>query len=77
MKPLDESGAFWLTVDGDGLLRLPGRDAGITVLSQNLQFAIQMIGPVVLAGLLPPADFGLVAMVTTFGLLLMNFGLNG
>jgi PST family polysaccharide transporter len=32
---------------------------------------------VVLARLLTPADFGLVAIVTTFSLLLTNFGLNG
>jgi O-antigen/teichoic acid export membrane protein len=36
-----------------------------------------MISTIVLARLLSPADFGLVAMVTTFSLLLMNFGLNG
>jgi PST family polysaccharide transporter len=40
-------------------------------------FAIQIIATVVLARLLTPADFGLVTMVTTFSLLLMNFGLNG
>jgi O-antigen/teichoic acid export membrane protein len=32
---------------------------------------------VVLARLLSPADFGVIAMVTTFSLLLNNFGLNG
>jgi PST family polysaccharide transporter len=36
-----------------------------------------MIATVVLARLLTPADFGVVAMVTTFSLLLVNFGLNG
>lgn len=36
-----------------------------------------MVGTIVLARLLTPVDFGLVAMVTTFSLLLMNFGLNG
>lgn len=36
-----------------------------------------MIATVVLARLLAPADFGLVAMVTTFSYLLINFGLNG
>src|SRR4029077_17082625 len=38
---------------------------------------IQMISTIVLARLLTAADFGLVTMVTTFSLLLMNFGLNG
>ena len=36
-----------------------------------------MVSTVVLARLLTPSDFGLVAMVTTFILLLTNFGLNG
>lgn len=38
---------------------------------------LQVIATVVLARLLTPADFGLVAMVTTFSLILMNVGLNG
>jgi PST family polysaccharide transporter len=38
---------------------------------------IQLIATVVLARLLRPADFGLLTMVTTFSLLLMNVGLNG
>src|SRR5438094_343345 len=77
VKPFDESGAFRLTADGDGLRRLAVRGAGVTVLSQSLGFAIQMIATVILARLLTPGDFGLVTMVTTFSLLLMNFGLNG
>jgi PST family polysaccharide transporter len=39
--------------------------------------AVQAIGTVILARLLAPSDFGVVAMVTTFSLLLMNFGGNG
>lgn len=45
--------------------------------SQGLMVAIQMIATVVLARLLTPGDFGLVTMVTTFSLLLSNFGWNG
>jgi O-antigen/teichoic acid export membrane protein len=37
----------------------------------------QVISTVILARLLTPADFGVVAMVTTFSLLLVSFGLNG
>jgi len=77
VKPFDANGAFRGVVDGDGLRRLAIRGAGVTVLAQSLGFAIQMIATVVLARLLTPADFGLVIMVTTFSLLLMNFGLNG
>jgi PST family polysaccharide transporter len=36
-----------------------------------------MVSTVVLARLLTPSDFGVVTMVTTFSLLLTNFGLNG
>jgi len=36
-----------------------------------------MIATVVLARLLTPSDFGVVTMVTTVSLLIMNFGLNG
>lgn len=38
---------------------------------------IQVLSTAVLSRLLLPGDFGLVAMVTTFSLLVMNFGLNG
>ncbi len=77
MKPFDEQGAFRPVADGDRLRRLAVRGAGVTVFSQSLGFAIQMIATVILARLLSPADFGLLTMVTTFSLLLTNFGLNG
>jgi PST family polysaccharide transporter len=77
MNPFDERGAFRLVTDHDGLRRVAVRGAGVTALSQSLGFAIQMIATVILARLLAPADFGLVAIVTTFSLLLMNVGFNG
>src|ERR1700704_2458456 len=77
MKPFDERGAFRVVTDRDGLRRVAVRGAGVTALSQGLGLPIQMIATVILARLLPPADFGLVAMVTTFSLLLMNAGFNG
>ena len=77
MKPFDEHGAFRAASGGDGLRRVAVRGAGVTALSQSMGFAIQMIATVILARLLTPADFGLVAMVTTFSLLLMNAGFNG
>jgi PST family polysaccharide transporter len=40
-------------------------------------FVVQLISTIVLARLLAPADFGVVTMVTTFSLLLLNFGQNG
>jgi O-antigen/teichoic acid export membrane protein len=53
------------------------RGAGFTVLSQALTFVVHIGSTMVLARLLTPDDFGLVAMVVTFSLLLQNFGLNG
>lgn len=53
------------------------RGAGTIVLSGSLGLAVQVVSTVVLARLLLPRDFGLVALVSTFSLLLMNFGHNG
>jgi PST family polysaccharide transporter len=77
MTPFDADGVFQLPAESGGLRRLAVRGAGMTVLSQSAGVALQMLATVVLARLLTPADFGVVAMVTAFSLLLMNFGLNG
>ena len=75
MKPFDVDGVF--RIAADEVPRLAIRGAGVTIFSSVLGLSIQVISTVTLARLLTPADFGLVAMVTTFSLLLMNFGLNG
>ena len=75
MKPFDSNGAF--CPPATGIRQLAIRGAGATVLSGGVGTGIQMISTIVLARLLTAADFGLVTMVTTFSLLLMNFGLNG
>jgi O-antigen/teichoic acid export membrane protein len=75
LKPFDASGAFRPTADN--VLRLAVRGAGATLFSSGLALGIQIVGTVVLARLLTPADFGVVTMVTTFSLLLVNFGVNG
>lgn len=79
MKPFDLDGEFASGVSGSGarLTRLAVRGAGMTVLSSGFSLAIQIVATVVLARVLVPRDFGLVAMVTTFSLLLSNFGING
>ncbi len=77
MKPFDAKGAFHPTAEGNKLRQLAVRGAGATLLSGGLGLAIQVVATMVLARLLTPRDFGLVTMVTTFSLLLMNFGLNG
>ena len=53
------------------------RGAGATMLAQASGIGIQIISTLVLARMLRPADFGLITMVTTFSLLLMNAGGNG
>ncbi len=79
MKPFDASGAFAPPVPGGGaaLRRMAVRSAVATVLSGGMALAIQIVATVVLGRLLKPADFGLVAMVTTFTLLLVNAPANG
>lgn len=77
MRPFDKDGKFHPVGNEIGLATRAVRGAGVTMLSAGLGLAIQVIGTVVLVRLLSPADFGLIAMVTTFSLLLMNFGVNG
>ena len=77
LKPFDVNGKFQTIAVGGGLRRHAVRGAGVTVFAQGLVFATQLISTVVLARLLMPSDFGLVTMVTTFSLVLMNFGQNG
>jgi O-antigen/teichoic acid export membrane protein/glycosyltransferase involved in cell wall biosynthesis len=77
LKPFDAHGAFRPGLGDGEVRRLAIRGAGVTVLSGGFGLAIQIAATVVLARLLTPKDFGVVTMVTTFSLLLMNFGLNG
>lgn len=78
MRPFDAEGKFHPIADGHGeLRRLAVRGAGAAVSAQGLSLCVQMVATVVLARLLLPSDFGVVAMVTTVSLLIMNFGLNG
>lgn len=77
MRPFDANGNFRPATDRREMRQVAVRGAGFTLLSGGLSFAIQIVSTVVLARLLMPSDFGLVAMVTTFNLLLTNFGLNG
>jgi PST family polysaccharide transporter len=77
LKPFDVKGKFQAIEVGSGLRRHAVRGAGVTVFAQGLVFGTQLISTVVLARLLTPSDFGLVAMVTTFSLVLVGFGPNG
>jgi len=79
LKPFDASGAFAASVPGEpgGLRRAAVRSAGATILSGAAGISIQICSAAVLARLLTPRDFGLVTMVTTFTLLVMNAPANG
>jgi O-antigen/teichoic acid export membrane protein len=77
MIPFDASGAFHPGNGGHELRRLAVRGAAATLSASALALGAQVISTVILARLLTPADFGVVTMVTTFSLLLANFGLNG
>ncbi|HWG21592.1 MAG TPA: lipopolysaccharide biosynthesis protein [Terracidiphilus sp.] len=79
MKPFDASGAFAPSVPrgGSALRSLAVRGAGMNIFSGVMSLAIQVVATVVLGRLLSPRDFGLVAMVTTFSLLLSNATSNG
>ena len=76
MIPFDASGCFRPAAERE-LRRAAIRSAAATVTSSGVALAAQVISTVALARLLTPADFGVVTMVTTFSLLLSNFGLNG
>jgi hypothetical protein len=77
MIPFDASGAFRPVAEGSELRCLAVRGAAAAASAQGLGLALQVVGTVILARLLTAADFGVVAMVTSFSLLLMSFGSNG
>lgn len=77
MTPFDTTGCFRVDPEAHALRRKAVRGAGATVFSGGFALGVQLIATVILARLLTPADFGVVAMVTTFSLILMNVGLNG
>jgi len=53
------------------------RGAGATIFANAFSFFVHFFSTIILARLLTPIDFGLITMVTTFSLLLQNFGGNG
>jgi PST family polysaccharide transporter len=77
LTSFDTNPLFSPLTGGEGLRRRAVRSAGVTVFAQVVAFSVQMIATIVLARLLVPADFGLVAMVTTFSLLLSYVGVIG
>jgi O-antigen/teichoic acid export membrane protein len=74
LRPFDTDGVFVTPADSGGLRRRAVRSAGITMVAQVASYALQIVATIVLARLLTPGDFGVVAMVTTFSMLLANVG---
>lgn len=77
MIPFDANGVFHPRAGNHELKRLAIRGAAVTISASALALVAQIVSTVFLARLLAPADFGLVAMATTFSLLLVSFGFNG
>jgi PST family polysaccharide transporter len=73
----DANGAFHPVAEGSELRRLAVRGAAATLSGATLSLAIRVFPTLFLARLLTPSDFGVVAMVTTFSLLLTSFGTSG
>ncbi len=76
MKLFNSDGNFDLVVTGK-LRRTAVRGAGAAIAGQTANFILSIGSVVILARLLSPADFGVVTMVTTFGLLFRSFGFIG
>lgn len=77
MKKGEKYTEFFADLDHDDLRGKAVKGAGATILSNGSIFLIQLLGTMVLARLLTPDDFGLIAMVAAFSYLLMNFGNRG
>lgn len=79
MRPFEADGRFILSggTDSADLRRRTVRGAGATLFAGMSTLGIQVAATITLARILSPRDFGLLAMVTTFSLLLVNFGFNG
>lgn len=77
ITPFDTNGDFRPSAEGKELRRLAVRGGAATISASAVSLGVQVVSTVVLARLLMPADFGVVAMVTTFVMFLMGVGANG
>lgn len=79
LKPFDDNRIFVSDAVSDqgAIRRQTVRGAGVTMIASVAGLLIQLLSTMLLARILMPRDFGLVTMVTTFSLLVVNFGFNG
>ena len=65
-QPFDKTGSFMAPAYGTRLRRVAIRGAGLLLSAETLTYAVSLVSVSILARLLVPSDFGLVAIVTTF-----------
>jgi polysaccharide transporter, PST family len=74
LKPFGPGGASLVPSGSSQLRRIGIRGAGVTLLAQASMFVVQLAGTLVLARVLVPSDFGVVAIATTFSIFLASIG---
>ena len=74
LKPFDTNGVFPIPSSTSQLRGVAVRGAGVVLFAQSCTYLVQLAGVTVLARLLVPSDFGLVAAVTTFSIFLASIG---
>lgn len=66
LKPFDNSGSFRMPVHGTRLRGVAIRGAGLLLSAESVTYLVSLVGVSILARILVPSDFGIVAIVTTF-----------
>jgi O-antigen/teichoic acid export membrane protein len=75
VRPFDSTGTFIDATERGGELRRSAvRGASAMMFSQVISFGVQIVATVVLSRLLNPQEFGVVAIITTFSVLLVSCG---
>lgn len=64
--PFDQSGLFMMPAYGTRLRRVAIRGAGLLLSAESVTYLVALVSVSILARLLTPSDFGLVAIVATF-----------
>jgi PST family polysaccharide transporter len=65
-KPFDKAGSFVAPAYGTRLRRVAIRGAGLLLSAETITYLVSLVSVSILARILVPSDFGLVAIVTTF-----------
>jgi len=65
-KPFNKAGLFMTPAYGTRLRRIAIRGAGLLLSAETITYLVSLVSVSILARILVPSDFGLVAIVTTF-----------